>query len=322
MSSPGPFFIGGTGRSGTSQINRVLGEHPLVHSFRWESRFLIDPGGFEDLARILTETYTPYHADDALRRLAWLLRERLPGFADDVFRSWGFEREIGPQRYANAVTRLWNHLIQFEFDELVPPLDHRWGRWTYAPGEQISNRRVVARYFPDRNDLIQILRTFTDEIFGGAAEAAGKVTWCEKTPFNLLSVPFLWELYPESTTIVIMRHPVEVVASHLDQEWAPQTLDGTLSWLEPVYRRWLDARPQLLADSRYVELRMEDLAADWLSARRAFFAKLDLADSETQSEFTPDRVHHDGRQLTSNERELVYKRLEWAIESLDYEPSE
>jgi hypothetical protein len=31
-------------------------------------------------------------------------------------------------------------------------------------------------------------------LFGAAAEAAGKRIWCEKTPFNLLSVSFLLEL--------------------------------------------------------------------------------------------------------------------------------
>jgi hypothetical protein len=72
----GPFFVGGTGRCGTSQLTRVLGGHPQVHALKWESRFLVDPGGFEDLARALTVAYTPYHADDALGRLAWLLNVR------------------------------------------------------------------------------------------------------------------------------------------------------------------------------------------------------------------------------------------------------
>jgi hypothetical protein len=73
----GPFFVGGTGRCGTSQLCRVLGEHPEVHSLEWESRFLVDPGGFEDLARALTTAYTPYHADDALGHPAtWRSRPR------------------------------------------------------------------------------------------------------------------------------------------------------------------------------------------------------------------------------------------------------
>jgi hypothetical protein len=67
----------------------VLGEHPDVHALLWEARFVVDPGGFEDLARALTTAYTPYHADDALRRLAWLLTERLTGQTAEAFRGWG-----------------------------------------------------------------------------------------------------------------------------------------------------------------------------------------------------------------------------------------
>jgi len=108
---------------------------------------------------------------------------------------------------------------------------------------------VVARYFPDRAELTGILREFTAGLFGAAAEAAGKRTWCEKTPFNLLSVPFLLELFSEAAVVVILRHPVHVAASHLNQPWAPSTVQGVLGWLEPVYRRWLAQRPALLAAS-------------------------------------------------------------------------
>ncbi len=95
----GPFFVGGTGRCGTSQLTRVLGEHPQVHALEWESRFLVDPGGFEDLARALTVAYTPYHADDALGRLAWLLGERLTGHSRETFRGWGLAEELGSEHY-------------------------------------------------------------------------------------------------------------------------------------------------------------------------------------------------------------------------------
>ena len=112
----------------------------------------------------------------------------------------------------------------------------------HTPGEPPVRRRVVARYFPARAELTGILREFTAGLFGAAAGTAGKRTWCEKTPFNLLSAPFLLELFPEATVVVIMRHPVHVAASHLDQPWAPSTLEGVLGWLEPVYRRWLAQR--------------------------------------------------------------------------------
>jgi omega-hydroxy-beta-dihydromenaquinone-9 sulfotransferase len=106
---------------------RVLGEHPQVYALEWESRFLVDPGGFEDLARTLTVAYTPYHADDALGRLAWLLNVRLTGHSYEAFRGWGLAEELGIERYRAAVGRLWQQLAWYEFDEAVPPLGYRSG---------------------------------------------------------------------------------------------------------------------------------------------------------------------------------------------------
>ena len=315
----GPFFVGGTGRCGTSQLFRVLGDHPEVHALEWESRFLVDPGGFEDLARALTVAYTPYHADDALGRLAWLLNERLTGHSREAFRGWGLADELGPEDYRAAVGRLWRKLAWYEFDEAVPPLGYRSGRWQHAPDEPRVRRRVVARYFADRAELIGVLRAFTEGLFGGAASRAGKRTWCEKTPFNLLSVPFLLELFPSATVVVIMRHPVHVVASHLDQPWAPSALDAVLDWLQPVYQRWLAQRPALLNDQRYVEVKAEELAARWPGSRSRLFARLSLPDADTSHAFITSRLGSRDGQLTDPEHREVLSRLRWAAEELGYE---
>jgi omega-hydroxy-beta-dihydromenaquinone-9 sulfotransferase len=315
----GPFFIGGTARCGTSQLRDVLGEHPQVHGLEWEGRFLVDPGGFEDLARALTTAYTPYHADDALRRLAWLLNERLTGHSHEEFRDWGLAEEMGAERYLAATGRLWQQLTWFEFDVDVPPLGYRSGHQQYAPDEPRALRRVVGRYFPDRSELIAILREFTEGLFGGAAQRAGKPTWCEKTPFNLLSVPFLLELFPTATVVIIMRHPVGVAASHLAQSWAPDTVDDVLSWLEPIYRRWLTARPAWRQDPRYIEVKAEDLAAGWPGSRSRLFGQLGLTDVPTRSSFRTGPLTHRAGQLSEEQHGQIADRLHWAISELGYQ---
>jgi hypothetical protein len=177
-------------------MTRVLGSHPLVHTLTWESRFLVDPGGFEDLARALTSAYTPYHAADALERLSRLFGERLTGHSVEAFRGWGLADELGHGKYFGALEELWDRLAWYEFTERVPTFGYRQGATQQQPHEPRGRRRVVGRYFPDRSDLIQVLRSFTDGLFTSAATDAGKQTWGEKTPFNLLSADFLWELFP------------------------------------------------------------------------------------------------------------------------------
>ena len=44
-----PVFVGGTGRSGTTIVARLLGSHPDYYMIPIEVRFLVDPGGLCDL---------------------------------------------------------------------------------------------------------------------------------------------------------------------------------------------------------------------------------------------------------------------------------
>jgi hypothetical protein len=44
---PRPIFIGGAGRSGTTLLYRLIGAHPDIYGFGFETRFLIDPDGLQ-----------------------------------------------------------------------------------------------------------------------------------------------------------------------------------------------------------------------------------------------------------------------------------
>ncbi|HEY6738724.1 MAG TPA: sulfotransferase [Actinopolymorphaceae bacterium] len=237
MNSASPVFAAGTGRSGTSQLADITGQHPQIHRVPIETRFLVDPGGFRDLADALTIRFDPYVGDDALRRLSDILTVRLLRRID-VDRGHTVSQAIGERHYWDAVGRLWSELVVGTFEEEAPAAGFGHADWPAGPFEQRSRRRAIPRYFEDRAELIAILRRAVDTMFGAAADA-GKPTWREKTPFNLVRMDFLWELVPEATIVHLARHPVAVVVSHLDQPWAPSTVDGVLAWLEPLYRRWL-----------------------------------------------------------------------------------
>jgi hypothetical protein len=316
VTAPGPFFVGGTGRSGTTQLTRVLGEHPSIYALPDETRFLIDPGGLEDLAYALTSGYTPYHADDALRRFDRLMRTTLTGHSNTTFRGWDVPSMIGASRYWAALDRLWSRLVWYAFDEAIPDEKTTLGRDPYLP---TTYRRIVPRYFSDRSELIAMLRDFVEELFAGAAESHGKPTWCEKTPLNLLSAPFLWELFPEATLIHITRHPLSVVASHLQQPWAPAELWQIVAWLLPIYERWFRIRDKLdMQHTRLLEVRLEDLADNWQAQRPLLFQALGLHDAQTSAGFTPTAVHHRDSQLSPAERTYVVGELGWAMERLGY----
>lgn len=128
-------------------------------------------------------------------------------------------------------------------------------------------------------------------------------------------MPFLWELFPEAWIVHIARHPVQVAASHLSMEWAPDDIVGVCNWLEPMYRRWLASGAG--SDARCIQVRLEDLAADWPNQRRRLFERLDLPDAETTATASPDRLAH-WNPITAADEAYVRNRLGFAIDAFGY----
>ncbi|MCI4061196.1 sulfotransferase [Micromonospora sp. R77] len=282
-----------------------------------ETRFLIDPGGLRDLADALTDRYDPTVGEDALHRLGDFLTVRVPGRRDD--RGKTVPELVGAQRYRDAVHRLWPQLVACTFDEPASPEGFGDADRPAGPFAPPSRRRVLPRYFSDRAELIAILRGLIDTLFGGAAADAGKPTWCEKTPFNLLYMDFLWELVPGATIVHITRHPVSVLASHLAQPWAPPTVDGALAYLTPIYHRWLTWKNTVdLTDRRYVEVKAEDLAADWPGQRRALFERLGVDDVATPSTFQAHKLANRSDQFDAEIRQVIEAALGDIIPAMGY----
>ena len=294
-------FVGGTGRSGTTQLAEIIGQHPSVWHIPTETRFLVDPGGLQDLVPSLSSAYTPFHGCDALSRFRGMLTcdvagRPTPGALSHV----DLTAVFGPDRYADWSERFLAALTWYTFDER-------------------STRRVVGRYFAARDDAVAVCRSYVDELFAAGARVHGKPMWCEKTPNNLLAMPFLWELFPDARVVHIARNPVHVAASHLSMEWAPDDIEGVCNWLEPMYRRWLGS--PAASDPRCLQLRLEDLAENWPKQRRRLFERLGLPDHETELEISPDRLAH-WAPMAAEDDAYARERLGFAIDALGYSEGE
>ncbi|MEU1842368.1 sulfotransferase [Micromonospora sediminicola] len=239
MPSPFPVFVAGTGRSGTSRIADIIGEHPLIHRIPMETRFLVDPGGLRDLTDALTDRYDPVVAEDALHRLGELLTVRLPGRRDDRGRT--VPELVGERRYRDAVHQLWPQLIAATYDEPAPPEGFGNGDRPAGPFAPVSRRRVLPRYFRDR------------------------------------------------------------------------------AYLKPVYHRWLTWKQTAdLTGRRYVEVKAEDLAADWPGQRRALFARLGVDDVVTASTFQSHRLTHRADPFDDETRRSIEEALGPVIPAMGY----
>ncbi|HUA55507.1 MAG TPA: sulfotransferase [Candidatus Sulfotelmatobacter sp.] len=259
----GRIFIAGTGRSGTSMLHGVLGSHPSVYMVPYESKFIVEADGLEELVSYLTDRFSITHAERALYRFDRLMRSALTGEEPLAIKNWRFDVLIGQDIYYASVNSFIKSLIDYEYEEAVPCDAYSTAFQTHWPSQPLSVRRVLPKMFEQRADAIALGRQFVDGMFGAATLRARKTYWCEKTPSNLLSMAFLWELFPDAVIIHIKRDPRGVFHSLMQQDWAPRSAEATAALLRSLYVRWERFKKSFdFTGRRYLELKIEDLVRD------------------------------------------------------------
>ncbi|MFW6062889.1 MAG: sulfotransferase family protein [Chloroflexota bacterium] len=279
-------FIGGTGRSGTSIVYKALGCHEKIHSFPREMRFLVDPDGLVTLLDSLSTSYSPIIAREALFRFERLMRVYLADPQHTPYRGFDLPAWLGDDNYWRELDEFCDSVAEVEYRGVAWQVERNgdgrlveWARTlqdvrrrlkgrpasSAAPvAEQLNRERLKsARYFHDRDALVQATARFVDSLFLQAAQQHGKETWCEKTPQNIFHLDFLTELFPDSAFIHIKRDPRAVVHSMTKQSWnrSPNDVHDVCLLLRNLYRRWLDLRDELdAAQTPYFELKIEEIA--------------------------------------------------------------
>lgn len=126
-------------------------------------------------------------------------------------------------------------------------------------------------------ELDRAVAAFVDNFFTRYQIQRGKQRWAEKTPKNILRIDYLFRLFPTAQFIHMMRDPRDTHASV--QEKARTT---TPRWsritTEQTARSWVKRIGRGLAyqdDSRYSEVRYEDLVRDPEGIMRTVLAFLD-----------------------------------------------
>jgi protein-tyrosine sulfotransferase len=118
---------------------------------------------------------------------------------------------------------------------------------------------------------------FIDAFAAQVRQDAGKARWAEKTPQNIRNLDWIMARYPKAAIIHIIRDGRDVVCSmrqHPDWRWVDGAWQKVLvpRSVEWYAQRWLADTTAGLAwrdDSRYVEVRYEDLIADPTSVLRS-----------------------------------------------------
>ena len=232
-----PIFIGGTGRSGTTILARVMGRHPDVHTLRWETQFLTHRRGLVNLH------HRGYRWRDRIMLAiamagVWYRRTLRAGTPD------AYEAGLCADVKRGLLIRA---LLRFQL-RLLPG----FGR---TPSRLVACRKLV------------------NEIFQPATEKAGAERWCEKTPSNLIHFPELQAMFPTARFLHIVRDPRDVVCSLMSRNFWPIAsswrVPGSEAFSGPVtfegavfyWKRLIEVAEenrQLVGDATCV-LRLEDL---------------------------------------------------------------
>lgn len=264
-------MIGGTGRSGTSIMKRILARHPEVAATPVEHHFIVDPDGLVDFYTSLFDTFSPWWFDVKVRRLERLLHRvsRTPGieaWASRVIRGInrlsGRRTVMSPPSYAALEIGKFIPTFPRLVDELIAELESpsfrgAWdGTSSYSvlPQARVANQQALT-------NLAGVFGKFLRQVTREYLERANRLVQVDDTPWNLLFARQILAFLPECKFIHTYRDPRDVVASFSHQRWAPTNKKQAALWYRSLVEEWFRAREHLPADS-FMECSLEDLVAD------------------------------------------------------------
>jgi len=124
----------------------------------------------------------------------------------------------------------------------------------------------------DREDALDAARALCDAVFAPFLASECRYL-AERTPVHAHHLPLISQIYPDSRCIHIVRDGRDVARSLVSQDFGPDSVtDAAREWRSAID----DARAAGLSDSRYREIRYEDLLTDPEAVFAGLCAWLDL----------------------------------------------
>jgi hypothetical protein len=258
-------FVGGTGRSGTHVLARLLGHHSRYRDVEIEARFHCNPHGFPDL---LAGRVTPGEFVRKLRRFWWhriKAGERFPAVLPGL--------PLGREERG-----LYKVVPRERFDVAVGAFEASY------PGDPVGACR----------------RLFLD-LLGPLAAQAGKPGLVEMSSDNVAQAPALLEIFPEARFVHAVRDGRDAGASKVTKrQKRHHPRDGLegVSWWEERLRR-IDEAARHVPPQRLLVVSLDDLAyGDREPAYRRLLAFLEIEDEPGIRDYfenavTAENAHRD-----------------------------
>jgi hypothetical protein len=290
--TPNVVFVGGTGRSGTHVIARLLGCHSRYEMVPIECRFHCNPSG---LADVVTGKTTPEQFVDKLRRFWWHrvrhqgpMWARLSPAASKEAKVRGLHKIIARDRFEAAISR-------------------------FEAGSS--------------GDVVQASRDLFFDLLAPLADGAGKPALVEMSCFTIASAPGLERILPEALFVHALRDGRDSGSSKAakrHKEHHPTGVaDGIEWWLERL--RLAEEGVRGLGDpGKVVPISLDELV--WGDRERAYgdlLGFLELDDEPAMRDFFSTQMSGDAAHrerwregMDESEQEAVRERYEAALAKL------
>jgi len=230
-----PIFSGGTGRSGTTIVGKMLRKHPdLLAGNPNEIKFITEVFSISDLL------YGPRKFIPTQISKAGNFYMKLPLHGSIEFRFLHFRRMM---------------------------LNHWWERTNRLGHTSGINRAIKRERLEEiledfrrglKDDPEVAARNFLFNYIQSHKKYSGERFWMDTTPPNIMYADYIYRLLPEAKFIEMRRHPLDTLASVLDEPWGPNELSKAIPW----WRDRIKLADQALAhipNENKISIRLEDL---------------------------------------------------------------
>ena len=259
-------IICGTGRCGTTITKRVLSSHPKLFSFKYESLFLSYPYGLVSLFKGLTEGWTPFCSDAAIRncekfilgrksKILYFFYERLVKFQSNRSAFC----LVSPPPYMSFNLREHRDIVSKYFEILKKDLQtiSYDGAWPGYPGF-IFKPKMNVPTIVDEQKVAGAINKFISCVFGELMVATGTEVWLDDSIYAYLLAKDVLKILPEAKFIHMTRDPRDVISSYAKRLWAPSCPIKAAKMYRATMEKWEIVRQQIPEDV-VLDVKFEDL---------------------------------------------------------------
>ena len=316
-------FIGGTGRSGTTILSKILNQHEKVYSLPQEIRFITDPDGLISLKHALVSDWSKFHADFAMGRFI-VLMENLKNKYIGNYPNHNLSKIVSNEFYYTWIEELKKDLINFEirsgwagrvniFQKIIIKI---FGKNQFT--QSILKKSYYCSPLSEK-EFNEYFGNFTMQFLKQAAILNNANITIDHTPSNILHFKFISDMIPEAKLIHIYRDPRDVACSYKTKDWASNNFDQNILWIKNVLTKWNQLKLQI-DNSSFLEIKFESIINDTNNELKRIcdFLTIDYNTSLLKLDISNHNIGRWKSELDSNEIKIIENHLSSIIDDYGY----